>query len=85
MSGDDFADLRALFINCTLKRSPETSHTAGLAANSVAIMRANGVHVDEVRAVDHELPPGVQPDMRDHGFDRDDWPEIYRTAPAPPT
>ena len=27
----DFSDLRALFINCTLKRSPEVSNTRGLA------------------------------------------------------
>ena len=26
----DFSDLQALFINCTLKRSPEQSHTQGL-------------------------------------------------------
>jgi hypothetical protein len=26
----DFTGLRALFINCTLKRSPELSHTQGL-------------------------------------------------------
>ena len=30
---------------------------------SVAIMEANGVTVDQVRAVDHELAPGVYPDM----------------------
>ncbi len=27
---DDFTGLRALYINCTLKRSPERSHTQGL-------------------------------------------------------
>ena len=81
-ASDDFGDLRALFLNCTLKRSPEVSNTAGLAANSIAIMRAHGVHVDEVRAVDHELAPGVQPDMRQHGFARDDWPAIYETVRA---
>lgn len=27
----DYSDLRALFINCTLKRSPEVSNTEGLA------------------------------------------------------
>ncbi len=27
----DFSDLRALYVNCTLKRSPEVSHTQGLA------------------------------------------------------
>jgi hypothetical protein len=29
----DFSDLRALFINCTLKRSPEVSNTRGLATS----------------------------------------------------
>jgi multimeric flavodoxin WrbA len=73
----DFSDLSAIYINCTLKRSPEVSHTASLMAVSTAIMRKHGVHVDEVRAVDHDLAPGVQPDMTEFGFDRDDWPQIY--------
>ena len=34
----DFSDLRAVYINCTLKRSPEISHTQGLADRSIAIM-----------------------------------------------
>jgi hypothetical protein len=36
----DFSDLSAVYINCTLKRSPESSHTQGLADRSVAIMGA---------------------------------------------
>jgi len=28
----DFSDLRALFLSCTLKRSPEPSHTEALMA-----------------------------------------------------
>ena len=78
----DVAGLRALFVNCTLKPSPEFSHTAGLMAVSAAIMRANGVHVDEVRAVDHHLAPGVQPDMTAHGAARDDWPALYERVHA---
>ena len=39
----DFSDLRALFINCTLKRSPELSNTQGLADISMEIMRRQGV------------------------------------------
>ena len=74
----DFSELRALFVNCTLKRSPERSNTQRLMDNSVAIMRANGVTVDELRAVDHEIAPGVQPDMTEHGFTRDDWPAIQQ-------
>ena len=41
-----------------------------------SVMEAQGVEVDFIRAVDHEIAPGVQPDMREHGFQRDDWPEI---------
>src|SRR5256885_9693019 len=72
-----YDDLRALFINCTLKRSPEKSHTQGLVDASAHIMRTNGVHVDVVRAVDHDIATGVWPDMREHGWVSDDWPEIF--------
>ena len=36
-----YSDLRAVYINCTLKRSPDVSHTQGLADRSIAIMEAN--------------------------------------------
>lgn len=75
-TSDRFAGLRAAFVNCTLKRSPELSHTAGLMAVSADIMRGQGVTVDEIRAVDHDLAPGVQPDMREHGWASDDWPAL---------
>ena len=78
----DFSDLRALYVNCTLKRSPERSHTQGLIDLSKAIMDANRLTVDEVRAVDHELAPGVWPDMREHGAERDDWPALYERVQA---
>jgi len=78
----DFTGLRALYVNCTLKRSPERSHTQGLVDLSKAIMDANRVTVDEVRAVDHELAPGVWPDMREHGAERDDWPALYERVHA---
>ena len=61
----DFSNLRAAFVNCTLKPSPDVSNTAGLMDVSASIMRAHGVAVDEIRAVDHRLPPGVYPDMTD--------------------
>jgi hypothetical protein len=37
-----FDDLRALYVNCTLKRSPGPSHTQGLIDRSVAIMERHG-------------------------------------------
>jgi multimeric flavodoxin WrbA len=73
----DFADLKALFINCTLKRSPDTSNTEGLADLAMTIMRRTGVEVELVRAVDHEIATGVWPDMTEHGWERDDWPAIF--------
>ena len=78
----DFRDLRALIINCTLKPSPSTSHTQGLLDRSIAILEATGVTVDQIRAVDHDLPPGVYPDMRDHGFTTDEWPLLIERVMA---
>jgi multimeric flavodoxin WrbA len=76
-SKSDFSDLKALFLNCTLKRSPELSHTEGLIKISRAIMEKNGVAVEVLRPVDFNLAYGVYPDMTQHGWERDDWPEIY--------
>src|SRR5205807_1238830 len=39
----DLSDLRALFFNCTLKKSPEPSNTQGLADLAISIMERNGV------------------------------------------
>ncbi|MGH9135132.1 MAG: flavodoxin family protein [Ilumatobacteraceae bacterium] len=78
----DFSDLRALFINCTLKRSPGTSHTQGLADISIEIMRRQRVAVDVVRAIDLDIATGVWPDMREHGWDRDDWPAVFEQTMA---
>ena len=81
-SPSDFSDLRAVFVNCTLKRSPEVSHTQGLADLSIAIMRRLGVAVEVIRAVDHAIATGVYPDMTEHGWERDDWPAIYERVMA---
>src|SRR5438128_1850336 len=77
-----FSDLRALFVNCTLKRSPELSNTQGLADISIEIMRRQGVTVDVVRAIDHHIATGVWPDMTEHGWDRDEWPAIFEQVQA---
>lgn len=77
----DYSHLRAVMVNCTLKPSPDLSHTAGLMDMSAAIMRAQGVVVDEVRAVDYDLAPGVYPDMTDpregSALPNDDWPALW--------
>jgi multimeric flavodoxin WrbA len=78
----DFRGLRAMVINCTLKPSPGQSHTQGLLDRSIGIMERNGITADQVRAVDHDLPPGVYPDMREHGFDTDGWPDLFERVIA---
>ncbi|MEM7478961.1 MAG: NAD(P)H-dependent oxidoreductase [Planctomycetota bacterium] len=76
----DFSDLKALFLNCTLKKSPEMSHTQGLIDISKAILTKNGVAVDELRPVDFEIATGVWPDMTEHGWEKDDWPSISESV-----
>jgi multimeric flavodoxin WrbA len=73
----DFFGLQALFINTTLTRSPGVSHTQLLVDVSAAIMAEQGVRVDQFRAVDHPIASGVYPDMRDHGWEGDAWPELF--------
>ena len=68
MSDTDFSGLRAMFINCTLKRSPDLSHTQGLVDISAAIMRKHGVEVEVLRAIDHDIATGVYTDMTEHGW-----------------
>lgn len=74
----DYSDLKALYINCTLTKSPEKSHTQLLIDASASIMEKQGVKVEKIRAVDHDIAQGVYPDMREHGWETDEWPELYK-------
>lgn len=73
----DFRDLKALFLNCTLKKSPELSHTEGLLNIPQAIMEKNGIAVELLRPVDHTIAYGVYPNMTEQNGSSDDWPAIY--------
>ena len=78
----DFSDLRALFLNCTLKRTPELSHTEGVIAIARTIMERNGVATELLRPVDSDVAAGVQPDMTEHGWETDEWPAIQEKVMA---
>lgn len=78
----DLGDLRALFFNTSLKRSSGQSHTQLLLNASAGIMEKQGVAVDHVHMLDHQIAPGVYPDMTEHGWDRDDWPAIWERVLA---
>ncbi|NUR97576.1 MAG: flavodoxin family protein, partial [Kribbellaceae bacterium] len=77
-----YDDLRALFVNCTLKRSPAVSNTEGLIDVSRKILEKQGVQVDVVRAIDHDIATGVWPDMTEHGWATDAWPAIQEQVMA---
>lgn len=66
--------MKALIINCTLKRSPEFSNTGALAEKAMKLLEENRLEVepDMVRLVDYDIKPGTASDMKDG----DEWPEI---------
>lgn len=72
----NFKGLKALFLNCTLKKTGNLSHTEGLMKVAQGIMEKNGVSCEILRPVDFEIAPGVQRDMTEHGWERDDWPHL---------
>jgi multimeric flavodoxin WrbA len=65
--------MRALIINCTLKPSPETSNTGGLAGVIEQALTDAEVETEMIRALDFEIKPGVDTDMGEG----DEWPRIH--------
>jgi multimeric flavodoxin WrbA len=78
----DFSELKALFFNCTLKKVSDESHTRLLLGVSAEIMARNGVTAEHVHLLSHQVPPGVYPDMTEHGWERDDWPALWQKVLA---
>jgi multimeric flavodoxin WrbA len=74
----DFSGLKAIFFNGTLTKSPEPSHTEILIRISQNIMEKHGVETELIRTIDQDIAPGVWPDMREHGYKTDEWPEIFK-------
>ena len=67
-------ELKALFLNCTLKKSPEISNTQALIDKVAALMTPMGVECETVRLVDYKIAFGIESDMGDG----DEWPKIYQ-------
>ena len=74
----DFSKLKVVYVNCTLKKSPENSHTQSLIDVSKAIMTKEHVKIDEIRFIDHNVASGVYPDMTEYGWDTDEWPSLSK-------
>lgn len=73
-----YDDLTAVFINCTLTKSPAISHTGLLVEVSRKIMEKQGVKTKVIRAIDHDVASGVYPDMTTKGWDKDEWPTLSK-------
>jgi multimeric flavodoxin WrbA len=65
--------MKAICLNCTLKRSPEQSSAASLSDVVMSALREQGVETDEIRLVDHQIDPGVVSEAVGEG---DEWPAI---------
>lgn len=78
----DHDELRALFVNTSLKRKSEESHTRLLLGASAAIMKKNGVSVEHLHLAARDFPPGVYPDMTEHGWPKDEWPVMWESVKA---
>ena len=65
-------ELNALFLNCTLKKSPEESNTEALIEMVKGHFDELGVTSEVLRPVDYDIPFGVVSDMGEG----DQWPEI---------
>jgi multimeric flavodoxin WrbA len=65
--------VRALILNCSLKKSPEVSNTEKLAEVVARALREKSVTVETIRLADHDIPPGVVTDLGAG----DGWPAIH--------
>ena len=73
----EFSDLKALFINCSIKKDKKGSHTQHLIDRSARIMEHEGVQVEQIYALDHTIAFGMIEDGREEG-QPDDWPLIQK-------
>jgi multimeric flavodoxin WrbA len=64
--------LKALFLNCTLKPSPEISNTRALIDKVAALMERQGVETLTVRIADRDVGTGISSDLGPG----DGWPAI---------
>jgi multimeric flavodoxin WrbA len=71
--------MRALVLNCTLKRSPETSNTEALARVVLDALAGGGADVEIERVVDHVVEPGV---VSEAVTDADQWPALREKVVA---
>jgi multimeric flavodoxin WrbA len=73
----DFSDLTAVLVNCSLVRDPQQSHTRRLLSRVAGVMASEGVGVEVIHALEHQIAFGMVKDATEHGAARDDWPALH--------
>ncbi|GAC1603366.1 MAG: flavodoxin family protein [Candidatus Saccharimonadales bacterium] len=81
MATTNFSDLRALFINCSIKKDPAESHTQRLINRASGVMEREGVSVEHIYALEHKIAFGMIEDGAEIGLE-DDWPKIQERIMA---
>src|SRR3984957_13312017 len=76
-----FSDISALFINCSIKRDKKQSHTQLLIDKVVGTMKKEGVKVDQIYALEHDIAFGMVEDANEEGV-KDEWPKIQKRIMA---
>lgn len=72
-SNNDYSNLKTLFLNCTIKPSPEVSHTRGLCDDVAKVYHEeHGIKSEFIRVIDYNVPSGLKSDMGNG----DEWPLI---------
>ncbi len=72
-----YDDLKAVFLNCSIKKDKSQSHTQLLMDRASNIMREQGVDVEDIYVLDHKVAFGMVKDGKDEGQE-DDWPTIQQ-------
>jgi multimeric flavodoxin WrbA len=78
MQQPDFSDLKAVFLNCSIKKDKSKSHTQLLINKAAGIMEAQGVGVEHLYMLDHDVAVGMIKDGKEDG-QTDEWPQIQQT------
>jgi multimeric flavodoxin WrbA len=78
LDADAGAGIAALGLNCTLKKSPERSHTEALMRRVLGLLEDHAVETDLIRPVDYAIKFGVTSDEGPG----DEWPQVLERIKA---
>jgi multimeric flavodoxin WrbA len=78
LDSDAGAGITALGLNCTLKESPERSHTEALMDRVLGLLRDHAVETELIRPVDYAIKFGVTSDEGEG----DEWPQVLEKVKA---